>query len=262
MAWNPDTGVSAASPDRSLPESSDSPRRGSRACPGPASSSAHRGRKRPASRRWERQAHPDPRCPAHGHRERPAGRTRGRPAQVAGSVRPIRAQDIWRPGDGRVRRWLPVSALGHRVRQWLSRKGGDVGFRGGRDEFRERPAAVGRGIFREGVIRVFRGGFRLPRAGIRVQAAPPLPVPRKGHRAARRLRNGGKTLPRGNGMPVIASPHRSPLSVPALPRPARSPILGHFGPDRRRVDQGVIRLPAGDGVRSPAAHAARTRAAG
>ena len=28
-----------------------------------------------------------------------------------------------------------------------------------------------------------------------------------------------KLIPRGNGMPVIASPHRSPLSVPAVDHP-------------------------------------------
>ena len=58
-------------------------------------------------------------------------------------------------------------------------------------------------------------------------------------------------------MPVIASPRRFPLSVPELvARPASALILGHFRPGRRRVDQGVIRFPAGDSGRWPA-HAAR-----
>ena len=47
-------------------------------------------------------------------------------------------------------------------RQWPGRKRWDVGFRSSRDEFRERPAAVVRRIFREGVARVFRSVFRLP----------------------------------------------------------------------------------------------------
>jgi hypothetical protein len=61
--------------------------------------------------------------------------------------------------------------------------------------------------------------LRLPRAGIR-------------SRLRRRFRGRGKVtgrhvgsataailFPGGNGMPVIASPHRSPLSVPALRPP-------------------------------------------
>ena len=173
-------------------------------------------------------------CPAQHRRERPAHHER----QVGSA-------------GGRARRWVPVCAGSRRVRQWLRRERRNVVFRGGRDEFRERPAAVGRRIFREGVISVFRGVFRLPRGGIRARlrrcsrCRGKVAGPHVGSATAAKL------FPWGNGMPVIASPHRSPLSVPALRPPARSPILGHFRPDRRRVDQGVIRLPAGDGVRSP-----------
>ena len=117
-----------------------------------------------------------------GARRRVAGSIRlavllGARRRVAGSIRLVVLLGARRwlsvcvkarcAGAGRVRGRVVVSARSHRVRQWLRRKRRNVGFRGGRDEFRERPAAVGRRIFREGVIRVFRGVFRLPWTGIR-----------------------------------------------------------------------------------------------
>ena len=133
---------------------------------------------------------------------------------VAGNVRAAAA-----PGQpGRICGLLPVYARGPLLRQWRGRKRRDVGFRGGRDVFGEGPAAEERGIFVEGLIVVFRGVFRLCRASPRSRL--------DGFRCSRmaigphvRPATAAKLSSRGNGMPVTASPHRSPLSVPAVHHP-------------------------------------------
>ncbi len=197
---------------------------------------------------------------------------------AAGDVRRATAQGIRRatargirfagspgaggPGIRRSRSRVPVGVGRHLVRQWRRRKRWNVGFRGGRDEFRERPAAEERRIFAGGITGVFSAVFYLPRTGFRSRMGR-FRCPRKATGPHVRPATAAELILRGNGMPVIASPHRSPLSVPALSitRPASVPILGHSSPARRRVDQGVIRFRPGVNVRSRPAHAARLRGA-
>lgn len=102
----------------------------------------------------------------------------------------------------------------HLVREWPGRKRRNVGFRGSRDEFGERPAGEERRIFPGGVTSV----FRLALARLRSRLGR---IRRPGKVTGPHVRpaTAAKLIPRGNGMPVIASPHRSPLSVPAVDHP-------------------------------------------
>ena len=198
-----------------------------------------------------------PRLPRRRRRARPAphpGRHRFSSSGAsgsAGSVLIARRQPVRACG------FRPVSARGRLLRQWRGRKRRNVGFRSGRDEFVKDPLLKSGAYSSKGSARVFRG--RVPPAPGRAPIqAERLPVLQKGHRAARTPRNGCKTHPPGKWH----ARYRKSTPVPALgprcrsPALPASPILGHFSPARRRVDQGVIRLPAGDGVRSRPAHAA------
>ena len=134
---------------------------------------------------------------------------------VTGGVRATGNVRVAAPGQrGRTCGLLPVRARGQLLRQWRRRKRRDVGFRGGRDVFAEGPAAEERCIFFEGLSGVFRGVFRLSRARLRSRLDG-FWCYRMAVRPHVRPATAAKLIPRGNGMPVIASPHRSPLSVPA-----------------------------------------------
>ncbi len=202
MAWNPETGVSVPSPDRSWPSGSPRPfEPGVR--PGGVLGAA--GPKRPASLRPVRPAPHPGRQPVQRHRERPAGRER--------------------PHRRAVSQCVPAASCPYAPAASSSGNGG--GEKGGMSVsevaamYSLKDPLLKSGAYSSKGSAGYSGGRFLPAPGRAPIQAERLPVLRKGRRAARTPRNGCKTHPPGKWH----ARYRKSTPVPALGPRCRSPAL-------------------------------------